>query len=196
MYSCFVFLLLGIQPHYPNKLCQPDAILTPSMDFIRDEIVADKKSKKKLFPATKVVPPVGRKPSPEDVKIFAAMDSDATIDSDGNEEEDSQGKKKEKKKESKRKVRYPPDFYRGWRGAFPFESLLYSPSTTEEDFLDAEAAKKDKNGQSSNTAASSSVKKAKANAKKWPRKNSAIDSIAQNIMQYRVSKVMSLCMNE
>ncbi len=63
------------------------------------------------------------------------MDSDATIDSDGNEKEDSQGKKKkEKKKESKRKVRNPPDFYRGRRGAFPFASLLYSPSTTEEDF--------------------------------------------------------------
>jgi hypothetical protein len=105
---------------------------------------------------------VGRKP---DVKIFAAMDSDATIDSDGNEKEDSQGKKKEKeKKESKRKVSYPPDFYRGRRGAFA--SLLYSPITTEEDFLNAEAAKKDKNGQSSNTAASSSVTKAKANAKK------------------------------
>ena len=167
MYSCCVFLLLGIQPHYPNKLCQPDAILTPSMDFIREEKVADKKSKKRLFPTTKVVPPVGRKPSPEDVKIFAAMDSDATIDSDGNEKEDSQGKKKEKKKkESKRKVRYPPDFYRGRRGAFPFASLLYSPSTTEEDFLDAEAAKKDKSGQSSNTAVSSSVMKAKANTKK------------------------------
>ena len=47
------------------------------------------------------MPPVGRKPSPEDVKIFAAMDSDATIDSDGNEKEDSQGKKakKERKQE-------------------------------------------------------------------------------------------------
>ncbi len=108
-----------------------------------------------------------RKPSPEDVKIFAAMDSDATIDSDGNEKEESQGKKKEKKKkESKRKVRYPPDFYRGRRGAFSFASLLYSPSTTEEDFLNAEAAKKDKSGQNSNTAVSSSVTKAKANAKK------------------------------
>ena len=198
MYSCCVFLLLGIQPHYPNKLCQPDAILTPSMDFIREEIVADKKSKKKLFPATKVVPPVGRKPSPEDVKIFAAMDSDATIDSDGNEIKDSQEKKKEKKKkESKRKVRYPPDFYRGRRGVFPFApgllafetSLLYSPSTTEEDFLNTEAAKKEKSGQSSNTAASSFVTKAKANAKKKAqKKNSAIDSIVQNIMQYRVSK--------
>ena len=85
----------------PNKLCQPDAILTPSMDFIREEIVADKKSKKKLLPTTKVVPPVGRKPFPEDVEIFAAMDSDATIDSDGNEKEDSQGKKakKERKQE-------------------------------------------------------------------------------------------------
>jgi hypothetical protein len=41
---------------------------------------------------------VGRKPSSEDAKIFAAMDSDATIDSDGNEKEDSQGKKKEKKR--------------------------------------------------------------------------------------------------
>ena len=107
------------------------------------------------------------------------MDSDATIDSDGNEKEDSQGKKKEnkkeKKKESKRKVRYPPDFYRGRRGAFPFASLLYSPSTTEEDFLNAEAAKKDKSGQSSN---SSSVTK----------EHSAIDSIVQNFMQCRVSK--------
>jgi hypothetical protein len=148
-------------------LCQPDAILTPSMDFIREEIVTDKKSKMKLFPTTKVVPPVGRKPSPEDVKIFAVMDSDATIDSDGNEKEDSQGKIEEKKKkERKRKVRYPPDFYRGRRGASPFASLLYSPSTTEEDFLNAEAAKRDKSGLSSNTAASSSVSKAKANAKK------------------------------
>jgi hypothetical protein len=52
------------------------------------------------------VPPVGRKPSPEDVKIFAAIDFDSTIDSDCNEKEDSMGKKKEKKKkESKRKVR-------------------------------------------------------------------------------------------
>ena len=135
MYSCCVFLLLGIQPHYPNKLCQPDAILTSS-----------------------------------------AMDSDATIDSDGYEKEDSQGKKKEKKKkESQRKVRDPPDFYRGRRGAFPFASLLYSPSTTEEDFLNAEAAKKDKIGQSSN---SSSVTK----------EHSAIDSIVQNFMQCRVSK--------
>jgi hypothetical protein len=55
----------------------------------------------KLFPATKVVPPVGRKPSPEDVKIFAAMDSDATIDSDGNEKEDFQEKKKGEKEERK-----------------------------------------------------------------------------------------------
>ena len=72
---------------------------------------------------------MGRKPSPEDAKIFAAMDSDATIDSDGNEKDDSQGKKKEKKKkESKRKVRFPLDFYRGRRGAFPFASLLTLPA--------------------------------------------------------------------
>jgi hypothetical protein len=57
------------------------------------------------------------------------------------------------------------------RGAFPFASLLlYSPSTTEEDFLSAEAAKKDKSGQSSNTAVSSSVATAKANAKKKAKK--------------------------
>jgi hypothetical protein len=136
------------------------------MDFIREEIVTDKKSKKKLFPTKKVVPPVGRKPSPEDFKIFAAMDSDATIDSDGNEKEDSQVRRKKRKKESKGKVRYPLNFYRGRRGEFPFASLLYSPSTTEEDFRNPEAAKKDKSGQSSNTAASSSVTKAKANAKK------------------------------
>ncbi len=49
MYSCCVFLLLGIQPHYPNKLCQPDAILTPSMDFIREEIEV----KKEAFPHNK-----------------------------------------------------------------------------------------------------------------------------------------------
>jgi hypothetical protein len=72
------------------------------MDFIREEIVAEKKSKKKLFPTTKVVPPVGRKPSPEDVEIFAAMDSDATIDSDGNEKEDSQGKKRRKRRKKAR----------------------------------------------------------------------------------------------
>ncbi len=109
------------------------------------------------------------------------MDSDATIDSDGNEKDDSQGKKKEKKKkESKRKVRFPLDFYRGRRGAFPFASLLYSPSTTEEDFLNAEAAKKDKSGQSSNNATSSS---AKANAnKKAKNKKSARDSIVQKNM--------------
>ena len=45
------------------------------------------------------------------------------------------------------------------RGAFPFASLLYSLSTTEEDFLSAEAAKKDKSGQSSNTAAKANAKK-------------------------------------
>ena len=67
------------------------------MDFIREEIVADKKSKKKLFPTTKVVPPVGRKPSPEDVKIFAAMDSDATIDSDGNEKKIPRERKRRKR---------------------------------------------------------------------------------------------------
>ena len=72
------------------------------MDFIREEIVADKKSKTQLFPATKVVPPVGRKPSPEDVKIFAAMDSDATIDSNGNEKEDP---REQKRRKSRKKAR-------------------------------------------------------------------------------------------
>ncbi len=109
---------------------------------------------------------MGRKPSPEDFKIFAAMDSDATMDSDGNEKEDSQVRRKKRKKESKGKVSYPLNFYPGWRREFPFASLLYSPSTTEENFLNPEAAEKDRSGQSSNSAASSSVTKAKANVKK------------------------------
>lgn len=197
MKSC-IFLELGIQPHYPNKLCQPDAILTPSMDFIRDEKIVEK-TKRTLFPTAVIALPVGRKPNPEDVKVFAAMDSDAaseTIGSDSNDDSNNAKKKEKEKKISKSKVRYPPDFYSGRRGVFPFApgllafetSLLYSPSTTEEELLNAEAAKKDKSGVISNSAATSSVAKTNDDAKKKKQENDySMDSRVQNITQYRVS---------
>ena len=169
------------------------------MDFIRDDTVVEKKTKRKLFPTAVIALPVGRKPNPEDVKVFASMNSDAaseTIGSDSND--DNTIKKKEKEKKiSKSKVRYPPDFYTGRRGVFPFApgllafetSLLYSPSTTEEEFLNSEAAKKDKSGVISNSAATSSIAKANDHAKKKPHQKNdySMDSKVQNITQYRVS---------
>jgi hypothetical protein len=61
------------------------------MDFIREEKVADKKSKRSFSPQQRSCRPWAGSLPPR-------MDFDATIDSDGNEEEDedSQGKKKEK----------------------------------------------------------------------------------------------------
>jgi len=76
-------LKTGLEPHYPNEFCQPEAILLPSMDFMRDEshsngwligkiasAVSSKGINSKDDGKVRVALPVGRKPTLEQTRLF------------------------------------------------------------------------------------------------------------------------------
>jgi hypothetical protein len=122
------------------------------------------------------------------------MDSDATIDSDGNEKEDSQGKRREKRR---KKARGRLGTHRTSTAAGEERSLSHPcctlPAPLKKTSLMQKPLRRTKVDRVQTLQQVAPLRKRRPMQRKRPEKYSAIDSVVQNIMQYRVSK-STVCM--
>jgi len=181
--------LEGLEPHYPNVFCQPEAILLPSMDFLREEslnkggllgkvtnAVSSKRSKDGKDDKVRVALPVGRKPTLEQARIFNELKNRTTAIIDEAGGDDTSNSKPILAR--KPLVKYPPEFYTGRRGICPTApglqafatSLLHSPPLPDEIAAQSHDHTNTSTSQSLTTTSSKSLQKKAANKSIDPQK--------------------------